>query len=579
MGLAALVVLAACGDETSAGLRATTVGSVAVEPDRATISIRDTARFRAVVLSAGGDAVSGATVAWTTSDASIATVTAEGLVRGESPGSARIVAASGGQEGAATVSVIGGDRAVVADACAVVSPPAVPAAVRTFYVDAQAGNDASAGTSAAQAWLTLDRANAAAQPGDLFLLKGTFTNQVIRPSVSGTAARKIVFRALPGASAILKGGKWETIAWLDGRSHVVLDGLELQNEATPVLLRNGANHNWLRNLKIHDVSSALHIVQGSDNRLENSVIERCGNAATNAGDCIWITDGSHRNVVAGNVVRYAGHGTLWVGGDQASHQPSRDNVIERNDFSNPWAGNVGLIGSARGTIVQCNRIHDSSTSGTNYTRSGLQIAADSNVVAFNELYANTADGIQVQAYPFGGMTQNARGNYIYHNTVWGNGGAALQLLQKDGAQVQGNVIENNVFWGNHAAGATEAGRYYEGAYHDVWVDLYNATTDWAEGTLNGNVLRNNILGRDVASAGQSWILVVRRAGNYKYTLSQAQTRIPGVASNWERDPLLVSPGTGNFKLGSSSPAIDAGRVIQGLTFLGAAPDLGANELR
>ena len=48
---------------------------------------------------------------------------------------------------------------------------------------------------------------------------------------------------------------------------------------------------------------------------------------------------------------------------------------------------------------------------------------------------------------------------------------------------------------------------------------------WPAGSLNGNVVRNNILARDAADAGQGWLIIVRSAAqgdNLYYTLAQAQ---------------------------------------------------------
>src|SRR5687767_12727225 len=80
---------------------------------------------------------------------------------------------------------------------------ALPAPVRTFYVDSANGQDTATGLTAATAWRSLTRANAAAQPGDLFLVSGTFDTQFIRPAVSGTAARPIVYRGAGGARPVV----------------------------------------------------------------------------------------------------------------------------------------------------------------------------------------------------------------------------------------------------------------------------------------------------------------------------------------------------------------------------------------
>ena len=459
--------------------------------------------------------------------------------------------------------------------------PTVPAALRTFYIDAMNGNDAANGTTSSTPWQTLAKANQTARAGDLFLLQGTFLNQLINPTNSGTTGAPIVYRVWPGATAALDGGQSGVIVWLDGLSNIVVDGLELRNVAYAVMLNSGANHIWLRNLQIHDVGSqALEIIGGSDNRLEDSNIQRCGNAAANAGDCIWIADNAHRNVIVRNTAAYGGHGIIVTGGDKTSVQPSYDNVVALNDFANPWASNTNLIGYARRTVIECNRLHSASTSGINYPRTGIQITADSNIVRYNEIFANTADGIQLAGYNYQGLLQYARSNWVYNNTVWGNGGAGLQLFQADASQVANNVIENNIFWGNNTSGDPTTSRSYNGSYWDIWVDLYHAISDWPAGSLNGNVVRNNLAAKDAANIGQGWLIIVPPGGNNRYyTMAQAQATFPNVAANLQPDPLFMNAAGFDFRLQATSPAINAGLVIQGIPYLGTAPDLGAHEMQ
>ena len=457
--------------------------------------------------------------------------------------------------------------------CADSVAPSVPAPSRTFYVNAQSGDDNAAGTSPASAWRTLEKANSTAQPGDLFLLQGTFSNQVIHPARSGTASAKIVYMEDPAGTAIVEGGRYDVIVWLDGLSHVVVDGIEVRNALYAVAIRYDASHNWLRNLWVHDLAT-IQILSSSDNRIEGSVIERCGSAEANAGECVWIADGAHRNVIANNTIRNAGHGLVGIGGDRSWMALSTDNRVVLNDLDNPWAGGVFLYGPGRRTVVECNQIHNTSASGINYARSGLQINGADNVIRYNEIYDNTSDGIQLQGYAFMGMIQNATGNQIYHNTVYNNGGGALQIFQKEG-NVANNVIQNNIFWGNNTTNQRDFG----GDKWDIWVDLYHTTTVWPQGSLNGNVFRNNIVASKAADFGGGWLVVVRAAGNLNYTLAQAQSTFSGVSGNMEANPLFVNAGAQDLGLQSGSPAIDAGLVISGVSYLGAAPDLGAHERR
>jgi hypothetical protein len=318
--------------------------------------------------------------------------------------------------------------------------------------------------------------------------------------------------------------------------------------------------------------------QASDNRIEDSRIERCGSESANSGDCIWIANGSHRNVVARNVMHFAGHSLIDVGGDKAGMPSSDDNVVEQNDISNGWANNLGLIGFANRTIVECNLIHDATKQTTiNYARAGMNVAASNNIVRYNLIYGNLADGIQIQGYNFQGLLQSPSGNQFYNNTIYGNGGASVLISQQQDGVVSNTLIANNIFWNNNLAGATDRGRFYNGGSYDVWIDLYAATVIWPAGSMNGNVIQNNILGSTLADAGKQWMIIVT-SPNRTYTLAQAQATFgSAVSGNREVDPLL-NVGDLSFTLQAGSPAIDAGTVVvAGQKFTGSAPDLGARE--
>lgn len=458
--------------------------------------------------------------------------------------------------------------------CSPTVAPAIPSSPRrTFYVDAARGDDANAG-SATLPWRTLDKANSSVRPGDAVYLKGTFTNQWIHPQTSGTATDKIVFEEWPGEIAVLDGGIDGAAVFLSGLSHIVVDGLELRNALYVVTLAN-AHDNWLRNLYVHDVDEIWLEGAATDNRIEDSRIERCGNEAQNTGDCIWIANGSHRNVIARNTMRFGGHALIDIGGDKAGMASSDDNVVEQNDLSNGWSNNMGLLGFANRTIVECNLIHDATQQTTiNYPRAGMNINASNNVVRYNLIYGNKSDGIQVQGYNFQGALFSPSKNQIYQNTVYGNGGAGLQISQQGDGVVSDNVIADNIFWNNNLGGATAQARYYEGSSYAVWIDLYNSSVPWPDQSLNGNVLQNNIIGPTDATTGKQWLMIVVRTGNRIYTLAQAQAALPQVTANRAVDPLLNS----DFTLQAGSPAIDAGRVLfPDQQFRGSAPDLGARE--
>lgn len=441
-------------------------------------------------------------------------------------------------------------------ACRDTVAPAIPAARRTFYIDAETGNDQANGLTPRTAWRSLAKANNAAQPGDLFLLNGTFKKQLIHPGQSGTPTAKIVYRALAGGSAVIDGGQYDVIAWLDGVSHVVVDGLELRNEAEPVVIRTGSNNIWLRNLYIHDAgSSAIHLVNASDNRIEDSRIERVGSEDRNAGEGIFIQDGSHRNAIVRNTIRDAGHGVLWISYQNGAEATSDDNLIERNDLSNPWAAGLGLNGKAHRTIVQCNRIHDTADgSSVNYARPGIEVEGHGNLVRFNEVFRTGAQGVSIQGRALFGFTQNATSNRIYNNTFWQNGQrktggglGSLQLIQMQMGSVRGNVIENNIFW-------HDQGFSFENASYAITADLYHAVVPWVPGTANTNIVRNNVF-----PSAQTLLLVIRSdAANEILTLQRAQATLTGWTGNVQTDPLFIDESAGDVHLRDESVALRMG---------------------
>jgi hypothetical protein len=352
----------------------------------------------------------------------------------------------------------------------------------------------------------------------------------------------------------------------------VVDGLELTNISYPVLLSNGAHHNWLRNLNVHDAGTS-QLLGATDNRLEGNRFERIGDEAANAGEALFLGKGASRNLLVRNQVLSAGHGAIWISYQSAGEPTNDDNILAHNDLANPWASVLGLNGTANRTLVECNRIHHAAD-GTrvNYARDGIEIEGTANVVRYNTIYSVGAAGISLQGRTFAGRVMNARDNQIYHNTVWGAGSASILIAQRDVGTVQNNTIQNNLFWQN--AGKADGSTRYA-----IWVDEYNANTGnvWPATGASGNVVRSNVF-----PTGNKLYLLVRSAtngGNVSYDLPQAQATLAGWTGNRQQDPLLVNPSGGDFTLQSASPAIDAGSVISGQSYLGAAPDLGASELR
>lgn len=463
---------------------------------------------------------------------------------------------------------------------------------RTLNVDAANGDDANDGLSPSTAWRTLDQANQSVVAGDTVLLQGSFVDQVIRPLTPGTADRPITFRGAPGATAVLDGGRFGAVVWLDrgsAQSYIIVDGIAMTNLGSPigisrVLLAEGAHHNVVRNSDLTRVD--LRIYGGSsDNVIEANVIRDVGDEAASAGNSVWIADGASRNLILNNRLTNGGHSLIQIGGDQPNDADVLDNVVANNVLSNRWATPLILSWRARRTIVEGNRISDGARNGVNAPRPGIQIAASENIIRYNEVFDNAGAGIHVGGYAFGAIVQDSIGNQIYHNVFYGNGGTAapasaavagvaILLFEQDGRTVRDNLFANNVFFRN-------SGFAFGDAVYSIAVDHFNTPVAWPDGSLNGNRLRNNIILREPGSAGERAILHIRRSdqgGNVDYTLPQFEAAYAEASNNFEADPRFVDEANRLFTLQPGSPAIDRGMVISGVHFQGAAPDIGAFEV-
>ncbi len=444
--------------------------------------------------------------------------------------------------------------------CVAAARPEVPAPLRTYYLNADQGDDGADGTSPGTAWKTLDRANTSARPGDLFLLAGTFMGGIF-PRASGTADNMIVYRAAPGAKATLVGNGANN-GYYGSRSYLVIEGLEMTGFRAPFYML-GTRHLWLRNLDLHD-NGTLKMFDADDVRIEDSVISRCS-----GGNCLLVRVGSSRNVFLRNQMAGAS-GSLIALTASGDDPPAMDNVFAFNDLSNPGKGNLLYVaGQTTNLVVECNRIHHAGPT----SQPAVRITADDTVVRYNLVHDNPKEAISLWG--------PASRNRIHGNVIWRNGGPAFRLLVPNGGQVASNVIENNIVW----AGGYDPDSHWtaRGVQWKIVIDQYHMSTDvWPPASLNGNVFRNNIIGKDTATVGQNWFFMLRSTlvpgGSDFYTLTSAATAFPGgVVGNRDVDPQLVNPTAGDFRVARTSQAVDNGAPVAGHRVVGAAPDIGRYE--
>lgn len=251
------------------------------------------------------------------------------------------------------------------------------------------------------------------------------------------------------------------------------------------------------------------------------------------------------------------------------------NIIAQNTINNSYSGGINILGTSRNVLVECNKI---TNSGQEVypdvyigTRQGLAISGKGGTFRYNIIHNSKSDGILLEGRVYAGVQLFAESNLIYQNTVVGNGRSGLYMGIKDNgnqtgtnAYIRNNLIENNIFWNNIGNDSVN------GTNGEIVVNFYNANAPWGSGFTDGNLFRFN----NVSNIPAYHFVGAGASGNFvKNTVFDLQAHYPAWINNKQQDPLFAT----NFYLSPSSPMIDAGATIPGVSYNGAAPDLGAIE--
>lgn len=429
--------------------------------------------------------------------------------------------------------------------------PEVPKAVNHTYWIAADGNDANPGTEA-QPWLSPQKGATVAEAGDTVYFKaGTYNiTQAITIANSGTSDAWLVFSAAPGHSreAIFTGtaGTHLKGAWFaSGKSYIQLVGLSIQK------ITNGSGI-WIRGRETSEgVGSATGI------RVINCKIDSVSNIG------IAITG-----------VPFTADGTLGT----PDYNITTDIIIENCDVTKTNETEVPRnecisIGEGVGDIiVRNNVVHESNQYGIDFKEG----------VDGGKIYGNTIYGMEVHGIYIDAIGKWNKNIDVYNNRIYDVGGAGITLArEKDGATstLQNIRIFNNITYNTKREG----------------VMLYNHSADKGGGVLDNIKIMNNTIYNGLIRNGIRVVhpyislATVYVFNNIVYQTATAPLNLKSevVASNNLAgiDPLFVNAGSGNFKVQSSSPAIDAGILANAPLFdydyvsrpQGTGVDIGAFE--
>jgi parallel beta-helix repeat protein len=435
------------------------------------------------------------------------------------------------------------------------------AAVTTYFVSGT-GKDSNTGTSSSQPFRTLQRAADLTNPGDVvFIMNGTYTNSASDSAIlnidrSGQTGKYIRYKAFPGHTPILKATKnWSAIK-VDGAAYILIEGLTLIGNNDSVTLAQART-------QLQDTNG--------DGKIDSFTPK-----PEYAGDGIDVffkydnyAQPPHHVIIRGNTVRKFGGG--GIGGYGADFVVVEDNRIDSTSWYSPYA-NSGISfyqnrdtqpGYAGYRFVIRRNISSNNRNFLPFFASDFSQPTDGNGIIIDDSKNTQSDGNQ----PVNGVPQDF-GQYtgktlITNNVVYDNYGRGIHVFESNNVY----VINNTSF---HNSRTPEIPDGEMTAINSENVRVYN----------NIMVPNSNRPANTIYNAGNTV---------FDYNLVFGGTGFAGEVRNnlIGVDPKFVNAAGKNFKLQTSSPAINKGTAFyapkddleKSLRPKGTGVDIGAYEIR
>jgi len=461
---------------------------------------------------------------------------------------------------------------VVAAVCAVAQ-----LAFPSEYFVAPDGSDDGPGTRSAP-WQTLAKASAVPTPGDtVTFLRGDYPG-MLAPANDGEPGQPVVFRgAEPEAARFVGGGgRKKGAISLEGRKHIILDGLAVEpRSGSPCLTARECSHLTIRNCRMENaryVWQAVTIKQSDNIRVLDNTIRR--NVSFRSGEAItrrkpeWREEerrvfgelrtstiyaevmgmvGCRSVLLQGNRITHGGHSICYVKGERV--------VVRRNLFAGRW-GRVMVV-SADQCLVEENIVTGAVDSGGSAGPGG-NFKVTHGIVRRNLIARNwglpLSHGFPVKHGKPVGYLGNSR---HYHNTLCCNPEGALRVpmsLHEDFQHLySNNVWKNNLFYNNNFSGS------------------FPTLTLLVHPKQDNRFVHNLICGTRPGQEIINYRCGVSRQelSNESYTVPEAEVAVPErFSNNLDVVPTFVDMARDDFRLQSGSAGIDAGAFLTTATASG-----------
>jgi hypothetical protein len=340
----------------------------------------------------------------------------------------------------------------------------------------------------------LSTANENAAAGDtIYLRGGTYSNQQIEPSNSGTSdSTRIVYTSYNQEDVTIRDSAYGI--YLYKKSYITVNGINFYNLRR--FLRIYAGHyntvsysnfdtrspdsgDWVGALIADDFNDSTPASENSTyNWVHHCTFYRWvyGDYAEHRGGLLDIgsweqdpVDESYYNLIEDNIFAYGGHHTLGV---YSKYNIIRDNYFHNETNPANWAYEGYRDSITEGPIGGYN-LYEGNRFG--YAgASGLALRTPYNLLRFNLFYQTGSGGLQVVSSAAG--QDHADYNRIYRNTFYHTGhletdpgfqGGIYFANWSDQSPV-GNIVKGNLFYDNKNGAVTYEGQVEPQVVEDNW---------------------------------------------------------------------------------------------------------------
>ena len=460
---------------------------------------------------------------------------------------------------------------------------------KTYYVDAEKGNDGNTGLSEGSAIKTIAKANTIElAAGDKLLFKSnqTFKGQ-LKPVGQGIDIRPIVIdRYGKGSPPLIDGSGNESAIMLTNQGNITIQNLEIINTGVTVSKRSGIFVNvglWagsgvgeirnivFRNLDIHDIKGI------SDHE--------SGDMYTNAGIMVHKgNDASPQTYLNGFLVENCYIHDITVNGlnfnswHETPLQYYHKNVIIRNNTVHTTGGDGLVVGMADNPIFEYNTCYyaGAGAAGHKYTGGVWSFQCHSPVFQYNDIGYTKGDGDFLGDSGATGTDIRSTGDHLYqynytHENVGGTFGTMEEYNENLGKVIfRYNISQNDGRYNCHDYSTLSPRRGNHYFHNNVFYSDTDEGFKIQDVSDKGfvNYYYNNIFdikGPTIFNPHPNGA----QFSNNIYIGEGAAAAVPASDPNpILLDPLFIDKGTAGdgpfttdgYKLADNSPAIGAGCV-------------------